>query len=92
MFPEWTYSTTCRALPPAESSLSLAASSSSTSSPDSLLASTTPTVHLRVTADSQELDSLALSRSAVVREVHDWLDRVPSPPCPVSAHRLASTP
>ncbi|TNY17564.1 hypothetical protein DMC30DRAFT_104444 [Rhodotorula diobovata] len=75
MFPEWTYSTTCRALPPAESSLSLAASSSSTSSPDSLLASTTPTVHLRVTADSQELDSLALSRSAVVREVHDWLDR-----------------
>ncbi|GAA5901018.1 hypothetical protein JCM8208_007593 [Rhodotorula glutinis] len=74
MAAHWSYSTTVKAPQPAELALHLSASSPSSSSLDTLLASTTPALNLRVTAHGALLDLQQLAESAVVAEVRDWLD------------------
>ncbi|BGP43578.1 hypothetical protein JCM10449v2_007619 [Rhodotorula kratochvilovae] len=71
----WTYSTTCRGAQPPAPSLALAASSPSPSSLDTLLATTTLCLNLRVAADDEDLDPDQLMGSGILREVRAWLDK-----------------
>lgn len=81
----WKYSTTIKSTSPDYPALALAAAAPIPSSLDTLLASSTLQLDIRVLADGQQLGASSLEGSALLREVRGWFDEVRETSSPVAS-------
>jgi hypothetical protein len=83
----WTYKNTLKSSHPSAPSLVVVAGTSITASQNTLLASSSIQMRVRVQVDDEELPGDELRAGALIKEVQEWLEQVRSSPSTLSTQR-----